>query len=277
MHTIVGIACLHLNRMVPPIQRNQPKEVHHWSKAIRLYQSALGQPVNSTNTDALISTCVLMNAMLLCPEDFKPRDSWIFSESPSAMNWLCLQSGLRLVIEMTAPYMATSIWNSAFSAYAEDTKPSPESQLGREGLSPIDLIDLCGITDFSTEQTNPYLEPFRMVSTMSNVPRPDFDHMSDKDPADTATAWQYYSKIITFIGRLMPGFCNLLRRRDVPALLILAHWIGLMCPLSRFQMWIEGRLRPECIAICMYLERHEDVRVRELLRFPGVACGYFKS
>lgn len=277
MHTVFAVTCLHLNHLVPLSQRNQAKEMHHWSKAIRLYQSALEQPLNLNHGDALLATCMLMNALPLLPESFKPKDSWIFSDNPSAMNWLCLQSGLRVLIQMTAPYRQNSIWNTAFSQYSADTKPFPESLLGREGLHPVDLVDLCGITDFSTEQTNAYLEPFRMLSAMLDIPRPDFENMSDEDPADIDTANTYYLRIVSFIGRLLPDFCNLLRRRDVPALLIFAHWLGLMCPLSRWQVWIEGRLRTECIAICMYLEEHEDIRVRELVKFPGLACGYFTS
>jgi hypothetical protein len=274
MHTVFGTACLHLNRMGHPSQRNQAKELDHWSKAIRLYQSALEQPVDAGNSDALLATCMLMNGMLLCPDGFKPRDSWVFSDNPSAMNWLCLQSGLRILIEMTAPYMEGSIWNTAFSKHSEDTKPFPTSRLGSEGLHPVLLVDLCGITDASTEQNNPYLEPFRILSTMLDIPRPDFEQMSGKNPTDTAVAHEYYSKIVSFIGRLLPEFCTLLRQRDAPALLILAHWVGLMCPLSRWQVWIEGRLRPECIAICMYLEGHEDARVRDLVQFPANGCGY---
>ena len=78
----------------------------------------------------------------------------------------------------------------------------------------------------------------------------------------------------TFMGRLECDFLALCRKRDVRALIILVQWMGLMCAVAEWQPWIEGRIRAECIAICMFLEHSTDPMILRLLKFPAEACGY---
>ncbi|KAF7596011.1 hypothetical protein BBP40_003791 [Aspergillus hancockii] len=262
MYTILAVGTLHLNRIAPENKIRQYAETYYWGRAIKLYQEALTSSVTRQNVDHLLSTCMFMGIVTLCPENIKPTDSWVLSNKPDAMNWLCLQSGLKCIIDLAGPYLDSSIWCSAFQqAHNEEVQIYEQGvQQGRDGLNP-DLADLCGVDEFTTAQTNPYYEPLRLLAAIFQLER------NFKNAAQCAS----------FMGRLGDDFLALLRIRDPPALLILAHWMGLMCTLSSWQPWIEGRVRAECIAICMYLEHSMDPTVIRLLQFPASASGYYSS
>jgi hypothetical protein len=257
MYTILAVGMLHLNRASPSKERSIA-ESYFWQHALQHYQKALSSNVRKDNVDALLSSCMLMSVMTVCPENFQPTDSWVLTNRPDALNWLCLQSGLRCIISLASPYIPSSIWATAFAGIGkEEDEIFDNVQQGREGLDP-DLADLCEIDDFTTENTSIYYSPLRILTPLLKVERdaPNSGHCT------------------SFMGRLECDFVNLLKERDPPALIILAHWMGLMCCLSQWQPWIEGRLRGECIAICMFLEHSNDPRVLRLLQFPAEACGY---
>ncbi|GIJ91775.1 hypothetical protein Asppvi_010748 [Aspergillus pseudoviridinutans] len=259
MYTILGVGSLHLSRIRPQNQTLRLAEIYFWQQAIKAYQAALSSKVSPQNVDALLSTCMFMGVTSVCPDHFDPTDSWVLTNAPGAMNWLCLQSGLRIIIKLAAPYIQSSIWASAFQqTHQEEVQLYEEGVTqGRDGLDP-DLADLCGVDDSTTASTNPYYEPLRLLAVISLLER------------NMKNAHQCAS----FMGRLENDFLALLRERDPPALLILAQWMGLMCTLSEWQPWVEGRIRGECKAICMYLEHSTDPRIQRLLRFPASACGY---
>lgn len=259
MYTLLGVGMLHLNRMRPGNQLRQLAEAHFWHQATVLYQKALNARVSQKNVDALLSTCMFMGLTSICPEGFKPTDSWVLSNKSSAMNWLCLQNGLRCIIELSQPYLPGSIWGQAFAHISQEERVifDCSGKTGREGLDP-DLADLCGVDEHTTEATNLYYAPLQYLTELLHL---------EKNPSNAA-------QCTTFMGRLEHEFLALLRARDPPALLILAQWMGLMCSMSQWQPWVEGRIRGECIAICMYLERSTDGRIRRLLALPAEGCGY---
>ena len=259
MYTILAVGILHMNRMSPEGGERSLVESYFWQQAIHRYQTALCSSVTRENVDALLSTCILMGVMSLCPERFSPTDSWVLTNRPEDMNWLCLQSGLRCIISLAGPYVSGSIWASAFKDTHEEESQiyGKEVQQGRAGLD-TELADLCEINDFTTKETSHYYNPLRVLGALMKLEK-------SARNADQCTTWA---------GRLEPDFLALLRQRDPPALLILAHWMGLMCHLSQWKPWIESRIRGECVAICMYLETSTDPRVLRLLRFPANACGY---
>ena len=49
--------------------------------------------VHKDSVDGLLSTCMLMGSMTVCPERFVPTDSWVLTERSKNLNWLCLQAG----------------------------------------------------------------------------------------------------------------------------------------------------------------------------------------
>lgn len=258
MYTVLAVGILHLNRISPNKERSFA-EAYFWQQALRQYQTALYSSVRPDNVDALLSSCMMMGVMTICPENFSPTDSWVLTNRPEAMNWLCLQSGLRTIIALAAPYIPDSIWAVSFDAIVkeEGTIFDKKPQTGREGLDP-DLADLCQIDEYTTENNSIYYDPLRILSALLKLERnrPNSAHVS------------------SFMGRLECDFLALCRKRDVPALAMLVQWMGLMCAAAEWQPWIEGRIRSECIAICMFLEHSTDPLVLRLLRFPAEASGY---
>jgi hypothetical protein len=81
-----------------------------------------------------------------------------------------------------------------------------------------------------------------------------------------------FNKFCTFMGRLEPQYLGLLLTKDARALLILAWWLGKMNEDN--EIWAYPRFHAECVAICMFLENHEDPRVLKLLEYPAAKCGY---
>lgn len=109
MYTILGVGMLHYNRYSPNKERSVA-ESYLWQHAITLYQKALTSKIRPENVDALLSTCMLMGIMTICPEKFEPTDSWVLTNRPEAMNWLALQSGLKTILTLASPYLSISIW-----------------------------------------------------------------------------------------------------------------------------------------------------------------------
>ena len=249
---------MHLNRMSPTKERTFAESLF-WQHAIQNYQEALSMPIRKDCVDGLISTCMLMGSMTVCPERFVPTDSWVLTKRSKDLNWLCLQSGLRCILSLAAPYLPGSIWASAFNEVNKEECQlhNQTIQQGRVGLDP-DLADVCEIDNFTTERNSLYYAPLRTLTTLMGL---------EKNSRNSTLC-------ASFMGRLECGFLTLLKARDPPALIILAHWMGLMCLLSQWQPWVEGRIRAECVAICMFLEQSADPRMRRLLRFPADSCGY---
>ncbi|KAJ5108514.1 hypothetical protein N7456_005189 [Penicillium angulare] len=258
MYTLLGVGMLHFNRYAPNKERSVA-ESYFWQHAINLYQEALSSKIHEGNIDALLSTCMLMGVMTICPEKFDVTDSWVLTNKPEALNWLALQSGLSCILQLASSLLPKSIWGEAFKEVDKEGDKifKQEEKTGREGLD-SDLADLCGITEESTPDSSVYYPPLRYLSKLVGL-----------EPNGPNAA-----HVASFMGRLECDFMALLRKRDPPALIILAHWMGLMCCLSEWQPWVEGRIRKECIAICMFLEYSTDPRILLLLRFPAEACGY---
>lgn len=134
-------------------------------------------------------------------------------------------------------------------AHFEDARP------GRVGLDP-DLADLCGITNDTTVESSPLLLPLRMLMRLLPLER------------GTVSAQKYN----TWMGRIENPYFECLWKKEAPALILLAWWLGLMCYVEEW--WVKTRARSECTAICMFLENSSDPLVLKMLEFPASCCGY---
>jgi hypothetical protein len=128
---------------------------------------------------------------------------------------------------------------------------------GAEDLHP-GLAELCEIDETTTEENNPYHWPLRMLSPLLTLEMNRFN----------------FTKFCTFMGRLEPPYFALLMAKDARALLILAWWLGKMNENGTIWAGAYPRFNSECVAICMFLENHEDPRVLRLLEYPAAKCGY---
>lgn len=259
MYTVVGCGILHMNRICPNNESREIAETYFWQRALRLYSQALQQNVNEKTVNGLISACMLMGITSLIPLRFEIKDSWVFTGEPSDLNWLAIQGGLACILKLAHKYVPGSIWGTAFRRNHEwESKLFRyEVKHGREGLQP-ELADLCGIDEHSNEDNCVYWFPIKLLSP----------YMELEANAQNA------AHVTTWMGRISPQFVNICRERDPCGLVVLAHWMGLMCSLSKYQQWVEGRLRQECIAVCIYLESMEDPVIQPFLEFPAAASGY---
>ena len=138
MHTILGAACLHLNRMQPGDKNREILEIYHFQRAVQLYQAELARTndenINADNTDSLVGSCLLLAINEFCPPGFKPEHSWVFTSNPADLNWLALQGGLRCILGITGSFINTSIWGPAFQEAGDELKPFQGEQSGRSGI-----------------------------------------------------------------------------------------------------------------------------------------------
>ncbi|KAL4948470.1 hypothetical protein BDW69DRAFT_92311 [Aspergillus filifer] len=261
MYTVLGCGILHMNRLspTPPNEPRQLAEAYFWQRALRLYSKALQQDVNEKNVSAIISACMLIGITSLAPQQFSIQDSWVFTGRASDLNWLAIQGGLATILKIAGKYVPGSIWGEPFShSHQEECKLFRyEIDKGREGLHSA-LADLCGITDDTTDKTNPYWYSIKLLTPYLALPATE----------------QNAALCATWMGRIEPSFVNLCRDRDPRALVILSWWMGLMCSLSQWQQWVEGRVRQECIAVCIYLEGLGDEDILPFLEYPATAAGY---
>ncbi|KAL3435172.1 hypothetical protein BDV09DRAFT_185290 [Aspergillus tetrazonus] len=256
MHSLIGVAIAHLRNVLPDDKGNYALlESHHWQRAINQYSTELQSSIGPHNMDALFSACLLMTVNSFALNSYNPRQSFVFSPNPvESLNWLFVQSGLRHLLSRAVPWVRKSMWWAIFMESRNDL--FEDERPGGEGLHP-DLANLCGINEFTPTENNPYLWPLRMLTPLLTL-----------EPS-----LRTYSRITTFMGRLLPDYYERLVAKDTPALMILAWWLALMMRVDLW--WVKTRVKSECAAICMYLDcTSSDSFVLRLLEFPAQACGY---
>ncbi|CAI7586611.1 unnamed protein product [Penicillium glandicola] len=254
MHSIIAAATTHLCTLHPENKAYRISAAYHWQQTINQYSTEVSKTITHSNMDKLYSTCLMISMHSFLQETFNPHTSFVFTTDPTALTWLRLQAGLRHLLARTQPWLPQSMWWTVFME-SRDPLDFEDKRPGRVGLDP-DLADLCGITHDSTVESNPCLWPLRML--MGLLP---FERVSGS-----------FGVYNTFMGRLENPFYECLLEKEVPALVLLAWWLGLMCCVEEW--WVEIRVRSECTAICMFLEDSCDPLVLKLLEFPASCCGY---
>ncbi|KAE8138329.1 hypothetical protein BDV38DRAFT_244319 [Aspergillus pseudotamarii] len=255
MHAIIGAATSHLRRIYPEDNTYTMVEAYHWQKAIKQYSEEISTAVGPHNMDPLYSACLLMTIHSFSLEEYNPRSSFVFSDDPESLNWLMLQSGLRHLLQLTVPWMTQSMWWDVFRRSREGNPLYDDHRPGRVDLHP-ELADICGIDDTTTEETNPYHWPLRMLTPLLSLER----------------SMKTFTHYTNYMGRLLPEYYDQLLKKDPPALIILSWWLALIVDFDVW--WMDTRAKSECVAICMYLEESDDPRILSLLEFPAQVCGY---
>ena len=281
MHAMLGATAAHMSYLIPADvnavqhRRNRLAETWHWGRALALFRKELGGPGRS-NMDALLSTIIMVaiHQFALREDDDRSltvteadcwKTSFVFIEDGderlTAMKWLTIQSGFKLLLNQLGRYLSESAWLPVF----EDANPAPDSKItpGIEAEDEVErlLCEHCKITPESTAENNIYYTPIETVIFVRRS-RP--------------VTVELFNKLITFMGRLSPEVQDLIWRRDTGALMILCHWLSLMAELKEW--WINARAERECRAIILYLSAKEmkgrdaDL-VRTVLEEPARAIG----
>ena len=266
MHALHGVAATHLGHLLPasahPVQNNESKiaAAYHWQRCIKLFRAELQAGPTRQNMDALLSTFMLIatHQFMLsepCPD---PSQSFVFGpahQREALLSWLFIGSGFQGLSRALGGNVEHSVWmpvlqDSNIQNFISTTLMQPC------GEETHDLfLELCEVDSATTAKENPYYTPLESLLFLRQM-----------GPNKNA-----FNKLVHFLGGLDHDFLRLLVLRDKRALLILAHWLGLMCEIQ--QWWITGRSLAECLAITTFLKSDPDMRVRRLLEFPARIAG----
>lgn len=266
MHALHGVAATHLGHLLPasrhPVQNKQSKiaAAYHWQRCIQLFRTELQAGPTRQNMDALISTVMLIatHQFMLpepCPDVSK---SFVFApahQREAHLAWLFISSGFQGLWRALGDNIEHSVWMPVLQDSDIRNFKSP-TLMQPSGDETHDLfLELCEVDTATTAEESPYytlLESLLFLRQMS--------------PSKNA-----FNKLVNFLGGIDHKFHRLLILRDKRALLILAHWLGLMCEIQ--QWWISGRSQAECLAITTFLMNDPDMRVRKLLEYPARVAG----
>ena len=255
-YAIFGLAASHLGFL-----SDRPDlSVHRYlDRTLLSFRQMLSSPITSAQVDAVLTSCVLLNSIVFSACNQTPSESWLF-DGTADLQWLKLQSGLRAIMFDTRHLLRESSWAAVYTKDAEFIRgrtgasfdaESPDS----EGV-PEKFMNVFGVKQSSSSCSNAYESPLRSL-----VP------LLTSDPLSHSL-----TQLMAVMHRFKPEFHQLIQSRDPRALLLLAHWLGLMCKVDLW--WVSGRSRSECFACCKYLDASGDDTIRGLLTFPAQCCGY---
>lgn len=261
MHTVLALTRAHHRQLVNSSFDATLQEQDQIALALSQYSARLSFGITAEDADALLATSTLINGFYFASvRTADPSKSWPLVSSPTDLQWIGAQQGPRLIMAGAAQWLSQGVFASAFSDFDPDIS-SPRTLSEDEACIDARFRDLCAFCDAGPDSNGNNDQHYRPYLVLLAT----FLHVV---PC-TSTMARY----LPFISSLEVDFIDRLRVKDTRALLILAWWYALICPLP--QWWLAVRARTECVAICMFLELTEaSPDLQELLDFPARRCGY---
>ncbi|RAH63268.1 hypothetical protein BO85DRAFT_515796 [Aspergillus piperis CBS 112811] len=252
MHASLAVSLTYDRHLNSPSDSHRTlEECYHWSQSTILFNKKLRESIEPNDRDPIWGTAAALVILTFSsPNARTPEESWPLNPSPSSyLDWVHMNKGKMSFWNIVNPLRSDSIFHVMAGTFAYVHSPLPEG--GTEGIPPA-LAALCGITDDSTAETNPYFHAAHAVAQILEV----------EDSEVTMGPVQMFMRCI------QGGFEGLLRDRDPVALVLLYLWYR---KAGRCIWWIGLRTRVECPAIWMYLRRYHgrDEAVMELLPEGG--------
>ena len=238
MHIILTITATHDRYLsiTPESAKRSMVEAYHWSKGAALLNQKLSNPILPQDRDALWATAAMLGiASVTSIEASNPREAWpLKTYDPNDLDWLDMSQGKDAIWKVTDPLRPDSIFHAMALEYRvlNDTPRLCEIE-----EIPKELVRLCGLDEVSGLQQNPYYLAVSMLVQLRGV----------RCTQASMTIFLRFAKYME------PAFRNLLHKKDICALLILANWYA---PMRQSLWWIARRAQLECRAICLYLEKH---------------------
>jgi len=257
MHVIQTVTAIHDRYLLePPNSRRTTTEVYHWFRAAALLNEKLSAPIQPSDRDALWGTASIMG-IITCSsfEGASPEDAWpLKPPDPSDLGWIRMAHGKSAIWDATDPLRPDSLFSSLGGTCGGGYFPSVHKVCIEH--VPSAFVQLCGLTESSTKENNPYHDPVQSLTALLYI------------DCDRSTLMEFFS----WISIIRSHFKLLLENKDPRALLLLAYWFAKVC---RAMWWVERRAVLECQATCIYLERHcaDDKAIMDLLQFPKIRCG----
>ncbi|EXJ88044.1 hypothetical protein A1O1_04971 [Capronia coronata CBS 617.96] len=263
LHIMLTLTIMHDRYLGVDIGSKQSRAIaFHWSQGASMLNDKLTHGVQASEKDALWASAVFLATLAFASFDAtSPEDAWpMRPSSPTDLDWLKLIEGKKEIWKIADPHRADSIFYPHIPKFQTLTQFLSASDADLSTLPP-DLLTVCSITAACTSSTNPYLIPTATLSQMARV---------ECTP-------ETFGVYIGFFTSVDPGFKLLLARKDVAALLVLAHWYAKVCRLK--QWWLWRRASFECRAICIYLCRFHTSRplVRRLVQNLELESDLFVS
>ena len=232
---------------------------HHFDKALCTFRQRLTFPITCKDLDAILTSCVLLGMITFSTLHETPRNSQGQSDKVD-LRWLTSQIGLRAILFDTRHLLGESSWASVYKQDAPHFRGEIPPILGNGDLFSEyalgDLNTLLGISPESNQGNNVYDAVLQSLIPLLSM-----------KPSDISL-----TQLMAVMYRFKPEFYELLERRDLRALLLLAYWLGLMCRVDLW--WVSSRARSECMTHCEYLDSCGDRSFRKLLVFPAQCCNY---
>ncbi|KAL8707913.1 MAG: hypothetical protein Q9220_007133 [cf. Caloplaca sp. 1 TL-2023] len=255
-HVMCSISASH---MVHLTERHDLRSRYHLDKALFAFRQRLSYPITSSQVDAILTSCVLLNVIAFSSNPHRPQDSWLF-EGTTDLHWLTVQVGLRSIVFNVRHMLRKSSWTKVYTKDAKrfrgKFRASFDIDEGRLEDMPEGFEEIFNMEQDWSTHGNAYSTALQALVPLLTV-----------DPKTISV-----TQLMMVVHRFTPNFYQLLRSRDARALLLLAYWLGLMCEVHLW--WVSKRARSECFACCRYLDLNGNDTVRGLLSFPAQRCGY---
>ncbi|PGH14750.1 hypothetical protein AJ80_05794 [Polytolypa hystricis UAMH7299] len=261
MHIVLAMTLMHDRHISPsPDRKPSPAESYHCYQGTALFNSALSQPIQPSERDALWGAAALLGAIAFSwVEARTPDEAWpLKASSPADLDWLKLTDGKREVYKITNPARLDSVFHTLFKPTGDFLPCDPRgTDLKNIPDEFIKLYELDHPSSGTQTANNPYHAAVCTLANLFNL------------ECNRSTILEFLS----FVTHMCTDLKQLLEAKDPRALLLLAHWYAKLCNYQ--QWWIWRRAVLECQAICIYLERYRgqhDIAIRGLLRWPKIIC-----
>ncbi|KAL1595853.1 transcription factor [Paraconiothyrium brasiliense] len=248
MHAMLALSACHLQGLGCRTQPYRMTETFHCQHAIRGLQKAVVSFNGVEEADSVLTTSMLLNSLVSSSEEYL---SYSQDTGELQWGWLRFQIGITDLLMRTKPFHPQSIWLPMFLSSKQPLViGDPCNELDRQ------LADFCAIEENSTAEDNPYFDFWKQLGPLVvRIPGP-----------------QYLRWYVEAVGGIDIRFINLLEEEDLPALMLFAHWVAMMCCLETWT--ITRRLSKICLKICEILRPRLKMSDLYLLHNPAKTVGF---
>jgi hypothetical protein len=153
MHATLAFGAAHLKHLLPfsanPTQyhQNALAEAYHWQRASHLFREELNSPLGLGlhHMDTVLTTSMLLSrqSFLLDDSELEFPKSFVdvpSEQTPSAVNWFRVQSGVKSLLIAFQPHISKSIWFPVFMSRMTGGGPFSTNVLALRVFRPLSRI-----------------------------------------------------------------------------------------------------------------------------------------
>ena len=194
------------------------------------------QPIKEEHKDPLWATAGMLAILAFSSINAcSPEEAWPRGPPDSSdLEWLRLGTGKMGLWHLVNPLRPQSVFRNISEPYAYAHHPLPAK--GTDGV-PVELVELCGLDEGSTQENNPYFAAVHSLSRLLETPRGEVSH----------------GKVALVTCYMHNEFETLLMKKDPVTLMLLCLWY---IRARETVWWMDIRPRYEVPAICTYLQQY---------------------